>query len=291
MLIDCRRWLWLQCGTEMVASQFVSEISSPLLHLREMLKEFGVRDTDLNLLVDVLFALTFSVARMGFGPYITYATVTADNPILIKVRIRWPNQPSSQQPPPPKSQQTLTRGMLCCARFARRWGRGCSSSAPTGSSGSSGWSGTSSARTRRSHRPRPRRASSPQTDLRRSYAGGLQEPPEPKLCRRRIRSLIRSETECCAYIPVVWEVLASDHVNRLCPLARAPQTGGAPCEYSSNCYWQYKIVQRIEAQESDECKQTSVPKRLACRIACGSITIITVTSSSLIKGIVRAHTK
>jgi len=73
-----------RCGTEMVASQFVTEISSPLLHLREMLKEFGVRDTGLNLLVDVLFALTFSVARMGFGPYLTYSTVTADNPILIK---------------------------------------------------------------------------------------------------------------------------------------------------------------------------------------------------------------
>ena len=110
----------MQCGTEMVASQFVSEISSPLLHLREMLKEFGVRDTGLNLLVDVLFALTFSVARMGFGPYLTYSTVTADNPILIKVRIRWPNQPSSQQPPPPKSQQTLTHGMLCCVRFDRQ---------------------------------------------------------------------------------------------------------------------------------------------------------------------------
>ncbi|XP_062207760.1 uncharacterized protein LOC133909372 [Phragmites australis] len=73
-----------RCGTEMVASLFVTEISSPLLHLREMLKEFGVRDTDLNLLVDVLFAVTFSVARMGFGLYLTYVTVTADNPILIK---------------------------------------------------------------------------------------------------------------------------------------------------------------------------------------------------------------
>ncbi|XP_066311710.1 uncharacterized protein [Miscanthus floridulus] len=73
-----------RCGTEEVACLFVTEISSPLLHLREMLKEFGVRDTDLNLLVDVLFAVTFSVARMGFGPYITYVTVTADNPILIK---------------------------------------------------------------------------------------------------------------------------------------------------------------------------------------------------------------
>ncbi|TVU22538.1 hypothetical protein EJB05_32245 [Eragrostis curvula] len=73
-----------RCGTEMVASLLITEISSPLLHLREMLKEFGVRDTDLNLLVDVLFAVTFSAARMGFGPYLTYVTVTADNPLLIK---------------------------------------------------------------------------------------------------------------------------------------------------------------------------------------------------------------
>lgn len=74
-----------RCGTEMVASLLVTEISSPLLHLREMLKEFGVRDTDLNLLVDVLFAAIFSAARMAFGPYLTYVTVTADNPLLIKV--------------------------------------------------------------------------------------------------------------------------------------------------------------------------------------------------------------
>lgn len=106
----------------MVASLLITEISSPLLHLREMLKEFGVRDTDLNLLVDVLFAVTFSAARMGVGPYLTYVTVTADNPILIKVRtrtpsrqIRWPNQPSSQPPPSPKiptTNQPPTHGTL-----------------------------------------------------------------------------------------------------------------------------------------------------------------------------------
>ncbi|KAL6627656.1 hypothetical protein ACP70R_031382 [Stipagrostis hirtigluma subsp. patula] len=73
-----------RCGTEMVASLFITEISSPLLHLREILKEFGVRDTDLNLLVDVLFAVIFSLARMGVGPYLMYVTVAADNPILIK---------------------------------------------------------------------------------------------------------------------------------------------------------------------------------------------------------------
>ncbi|KAL6849916.1 hypothetical protein ACP4OV_020543 [Aristida adscensionis] len=73
-----------RCGTEMVASLLITEISSPLLHLREILKEFRVRDTELNLAVDVLFAVTFSLARMGVGPYLCYVTLAADNPILIK---------------------------------------------------------------------------------------------------------------------------------------------------------------------------------------------------------------
>lgn len=37
----------------MVASLWITEISSPFLHLRELLKELGYRDTDLNLTVDV----------------------------------------------------------------------------------------------------------------------------------------------------------------------------------------------------------------------------------------------
>lgn len=60
----------IQCGTEMVASLFVTEISSPLLHLREILKEFGIKDTDLNLLVDVrthvLSILFFLFLLSGF---------------------------------------------------------------------------------------------------------------------------------------------------------------------------------------------------------------------------------
>ena len=57
-----------QCGTEMVASMLVTEMSSPLLHLREMLKELGVRDTELNLLVDVLFAATGVVWVLHLAP-------------------------------------------------------------------------------------------------------------------------------------------------------------------------------------------------------------------------------
>ncbi|MQL82617.1 hypothetical protein Taro_015112 [Colocasia esculenta] len=72
------------CGTEMVATIWVTEISSPFLHLRELLKELGYRDTDLNLAVDIAFAAIFSFARMVCGPYITTVTLLEDYPLLIK---------------------------------------------------------------------------------------------------------------------------------------------------------------------------------------------------------------
>ncbi|KAM3337868.1 uncharacterized protein LOC107849809 isoform X3 [Capsicum annuum] len=73
-----------QCGSEMVAALWITEISSPFLHLRELLKELGYRDTDLNFAADVLFAIIFTIARMIGGPYLSYVTLSADNPIIIK---------------------------------------------------------------------------------------------------------------------------------------------------------------------------------------------------------------
>ncbi|CAN1163518.1 TLC domain-containing protein 5 [Linum perenne] len=73
-----------KCGTEMVTALWVTEISSPFLHLRELLKEIGYRDTQLNFAADIGFAAIFSLARMGFGPYLTYVTLTANNPLIIK---------------------------------------------------------------------------------------------------------------------------------------------------------------------------------------------------------------
>ncbi|KAL6982742.1 hypothetical protein U1Q18_016132 [Sarracenia purpurea var. burkii] len=43
-----------KCGSEMVAALWLTEISSPFLHLREFLKELGYKDTDLNLVADVM---------------------------------------------------------------------------------------------------------------------------------------------------------------------------------------------------------------------------------------------
>ncbi|KAE9600116.1 putative TRAM/LAG1/CLN8 domain-containing protein [Lupinus albus] len=60
-------------------------MSSPFLHLRELLKELGYRDSPLNLVADFLFAAIFTIARMLAGPYVTYVTLSANNPFLIKV--------------------------------------------------------------------------------------------------------------------------------------------------------------------------------------------------------------
>ncbi|KAL8171976.1 hypothetical protein V2J09_023780 [Rumex salicifolius] len=71
-------------GSEMVAALWITELSSPFLHFRELLKELGYKDTDLNLAADVAFAAIFSIARMVGGPYLTYVTISATNPFLIK---------------------------------------------------------------------------------------------------------------------------------------------------------------------------------------------------------------
>ncbi|XP_031269001.1 TLC domain-containing protein 5-like [Pistacia vera] len=73
-----------KCGSELVAAIWITEISSPFLHLRELLKELGYRDTGLNFIADLLFAAIFSLARMGCGPYLTFVTVSANNPVVIK---------------------------------------------------------------------------------------------------------------------------------------------------------------------------------------------------------------
>ncbi|KAK7280694.1 hypothetical protein RJT34_25761 [Clitoria ternatea] len=73
-----------KCGSEMVAAMWITEVSSPFLHFRQLLKELGYRDTLLNLIADILFAIIFTVARMLVGPCLTYVTLSKDYPLLIK---------------------------------------------------------------------------------------------------------------------------------------------------------------------------------------------------------------
>ncbi|XP_047328236.1 TLC domain-containing protein 5-like [Impatiens glandulifera] len=77
-------FLYQMGGSEMVAALCITEISTPFLHLREILKDLGYKDTSLNLAADICFAVVFTLGRMVAGPYLTYLTVTAHNPILMK---------------------------------------------------------------------------------------------------------------------------------------------------------------------------------------------------------------
>ncbi|XP_030517360.2 TLC domain-containing protein 5-like [Rhodamnia argentea] len=77
--------VYQKCGSELVAALWITELSSPFLHMRELLKELGYRDTDLNLATDIAFAVIFSIARLVGGPYLLFKTLTSDNPFIIKV--------------------------------------------------------------------------------------------------------------------------------------------------------------------------------------------------------------
>ncbi|KAI5074226.1 hypothetical protein GOP47_0010187 [Adiantum capillus-veneris] len=74
-----------KCGTEIVMCLWLSELSNPFMHARELLKELGLKDTILALANDICFALVFGFARVVLGPYLVYLTVFADNPIMVKV--------------------------------------------------------------------------------------------------------------------------------------------------------------------------------------------------------------
>lgn len=51
----------------MVAAIWITEISSPFLHLREILKEIGYRDTDLNLAADVSISIKTDELELLFS--------------------------------------------------------------------------------------------------------------------------------------------------------------------------------------------------------------------------------
>ncbi|KAJ7526834.1 hypothetical protein O6H91_16G044700 [Diphasiastrum complanatum] len=72
-------------GTELVACLWLMELSNPFMHAREMLKDFGLKDTWVNLCNDACFALIFTCARLVIGPYLVFVTLRANNPLLVKL--------------------------------------------------------------------------------------------------------------------------------------------------------------------------------------------------------------
>ncbi|GAB2265742.1 hypothetical protein Dimus_000779 [Dionaea muscipula] len=50
----CAGLAYQEYGSEMVATLWITELSSPFLHLRELLKELDYKGTDLNLAADTI---------------------------------------------------------------------------------------------------------------------------------------------------------------------------------------------------------------------------------------------
>ncbi|KAI3785589.1 hypothetical protein L1987_44712 [Smallanthus sonchifolius] len=57
------------CGSEIMATLLITEISSPFLHLREFLKELGYKNTDLNLAADVTPVIHLRFSAVLSRPY------------------------------------------------------------------------------------------------------------------------------------------------------------------------------------------------------------------------------
>jgi len=76
---------YASCGSELIGCLWLMEISNPFMHMRELLKELGYKDSNLSILNDICFAFIFTLARLIIGPYIVYLTVTANDPLILKV--------------------------------------------------------------------------------------------------------------------------------------------------------------------------------------------------------------
>merc|ERR1711915_113282 len=77
--------VYATCGSELTGCLWLMEISNPFMHMRELLKELGYKDSRLSLLNDICFAFIFTLARLMVGPYLVYLTITANNPLIVKV--------------------------------------------------------------------------------------------------------------------------------------------------------------------------------------------------------------
>jgi len=77
--------VYATCGSELTGCLWLMEISNPFMHMRELLKELGYKDSRLSIQNDICFAFIFTLARLMVGPYLVYLTITANNPLIVKV--------------------------------------------------------------------------------------------------------------------------------------------------------------------------------------------------------------
>eukprot|EP00873_Tetraselmis_striata_P036671 jgi/Tetstr1/456935/TSEL_043605.t1 len=65
------------CGTELAACLFLMEVSTPFMHLRQMLRELGMKHTALANINQTVFGVTYIVCRVGLSTPLMYKTLLA----------------------------------------------------------------------------------------------------------------------------------------------------------------------------------------------------------------------
>jgi hypothetical protein len=73
-------------ANEMLRALVVSEITCPIMHLRMILKNYGLKHTKMHNLLDIVYMFLYIVARLGYGSTVVYFTVFCrNNLILVKI--------------------------------------------------------------------------------------------------------------------------------------------------------------------------------------------------------------
>ena len=78
--------LYNNSSTEIIRALFVAEITNPIMHLREILKNFGLFKTKLYLTFDLIYMVKYIFSRLGYGSFVIFFTVFCNgNLIIVKI--------------------------------------------------------------------------------------------------------------------------------------------------------------------------------------------------------------
>lgn len=66
-------------GNYIVLGMYIAEISNPFMHVRCVLRSYGLRYTKSYELMEILFMMLYIYGRLIIGPYIVWSTVTCES--------------------------------------------------------------------------------------------------------------------------------------------------------------------------------------------------------------------
>jgi hypothetical protein len=75
--------LFNNSAEEMIRAMISAEISNPIMHIKKILSNAGLKDTKIHLLLEYIYFALYISARMIFGMMITWFTVVCMNNLLI----------------------------------------------------------------------------------------------------------------------------------------------------------------------------------------------------------------